>query len=217
MKINVVNEIMTSALNNYKKNDTVFVTAIRQFAEEGKKSPTRAHIALQEYYRNTANTLLNNENKAQKQTDHFLSSAKKNLYSPISRLEAEETAVTTKTAILLHTISAFSHLSEVIEKAKVQLYNEKNLINLYPKTLKIRRALADRMFLDKVKPKSGWDDKVEVLSSLKDFRNIYPKTYVLRVNLIINQRVKEGVTTHKLKWFEKLKYKKFLNKTNKKR
>ena len=208
MKVDAVKSFMERALPHFKTKDKAYSAVMREFATEARKCPIRAHIASEDYFRDTMCKIWEDKDACCRKMDEIVSDSQA---KGLDGVRLNNAATKSKANTTFAAMGALLGLIGLVGDAENSIYNDEEVAKLYPKTLKLRKSLGNRMRMDKVVPKMNWSEKLEVIPLIKDVRTLYPKTLALRTRLIQNGRIKEDRVTSKMFLLKKLLYKKYFN------
>jgi len=216
MDYDVVRTSVSTAYNNYKKNDSKFYNSMDNFYKVGKENPTVARIILQDQIRKgveSARQMLSDVSRLPTQgiMEPQTRDATLGMYGfAVSSAQRSISAIDiyNETAYIddpdCHNFRA-TYLGLESRREFDESWNKK-----YPKTGQLRERIIenDRISMDKVNPKAGWFEKINFVKTLKEYKKDYPKTFNVRYALIMqNQITEEKVTPRVKNWFRRIAYK----------
>ena len=205
-----------TAYTNYKKNDGKFYGSMDKFYKLGKENPSVARIILQDQIRKghvAAGKMLAEVSSLPVPKIHEaqMIDATLGMYGlALSSVQMSLSAsdIYNETAYIddpdYHDFRA-TYLGLESRKEFDDSWNKK-----YPKTGKLRERIIENncISMDKVNPKSSWLEKINFAKTLKEYKKDYPKTFNVRYALIMQNQIKEGEVTRKVKnWFSRFSYK----------
>ena len=216
MDYDVVRTSVSTAYNNYKKNDSKFYNSMDNFYKVGKENPTVARIILQDQIRKgveSARQMLSNVPSLPlpgilepQMRDATLGMYGLALSSAQRSISASD--IYNETAYLddpdYHNFRA-TYLGLESRREFDDSWNKK-----YPKTGQLRERIIenDRISMDKVNAKAGWFEKINFAKTIKEYKKDYPKTFNVRYELIMQNQITEEKVTPKVRnWFRRITYK----------
>lgn len=204
MDYDILKTNIQNAYNNFRHSDNEFYSSMNNFYKEGKKNPSVARMILQDQILKGQKAAIDIINEV----PNINFSGNSLLYNDMGHTAYNKiSGLALKTAILSVNAQDIYKSTENIEKRKDF---DKEWERLYPKTGKLRERIieANRLSIDSTTPKADWYEKINYAKTLNEYRKDYPKTFFTRYTLIMNDQIKEGNVTPKVKnWFKRLSYK----------
>ena len=202
MDYDVVRDSVQNAYKYFGQNDNKFRSSMENYYKEGEKNPTVARIILQDRIKDAL-------------------AASRDMLNYAAAIHPSEAMMYPEAALRIPQISLQMAMKSItaqdMYKDTVEMPSRKSFDKkwntLYPKTGEKRERIIEsgRMSANHVTHKASWYNKINFAKTLAEYKKDYPKTFYARYMLILNEQIKEGEITPKVKnWFKRFSYKKLI-------
>lgn len=197
MKYGAISQLTTNAYHFCRTGKHwQFANTMKDFYTQGKQNPSVALTVMQNTLHDIAKPLLDDaKDIAMKELKEL------GRFDGMTQQEFEEYKLGTTLALMEKAYSIFEMPKNPILKIlpEYKVFYDK-LKSLYPKSLGKRTKIIERNLIDyrSITPKTDWITKISLTPS-DVWRKIYPKTFDTRMSLILEEQIKEGTVTPKLK------------------
>ena len=186
MNIDAVTSYSRAALKHYNNSENKkFLKAMQGFYTEGRKNPSNALIIMNSETRKFSERML-------KEAKNMVSSFSTQNPNSCTDSLGENLELMVKASKSMDIIK--NKILETLPEHKV-FYDK--FEKLYPKTKDIRTKI-NYLETGKVSPKKSWSEKYLYFYNTEEQKKKYPKTYMLRLRLLLENRITDGKVEPKM-------------------
>lgn len=207
MDYNVVRAQAVDAFKYYKNDDKKYRDSMTKLYAEGKSNPTVTKVILD-------NTVSDKIGRLSQISSEVMRDARTPDFYPLCDHFGQIDEFNARANIALMSMKRSLDVSDMPNDKSLNDLAEKKVFDekfneLYPRTGKIRERIIDahRIKMDEVTPKDSWSNKITYAKTNGEYRELYPKSFLTRMSLIIKGQIRDNEVTKRVSgFFSRLSY-----------